>query len=269
MERREIGATGLWVSALGLGTVKLGRDQGVKYPTRFTIPDDRQARSLLSRAQQLGINLIDTAPAYGSSEQRLGELLGKTRPDWVICTKVGEEFEHGESRYDFTPEHVRTSVERSLRRLNTDYLDLVLVHSNGEDEAIISQHDPLAVLAELKRRGLVRAFGMSTKTVGGGLLAASRSDCVMITYNLDYRDEQPVLDYCASHNKGVLIKKALGSGHLSRELEDPVRANLDFILQHPAVTAIVLGTINQEHMANNGAICNALLGSRAQGTSDD
>lgn len=259
MELRQVGETGIWTSVLGLGTVKLGRDQGVKYPNQFTIPDDRQAKALLARARQLGINLIDTAPAYGSSEQRLGELIGKQRPDWVICTKVGEEFEQGESRYDFTPEHVRASIERSLLRLKTDYLDLVLVHSNGDDEAIIHQHDPLAVLGDLKKRGLIRAFGMSTKTVDGGLLAASRSDCIMLTYNLDYRDEQPVLDYCSRHNKGVLIKKALGSGHLSRELDDPVKANLDFILQHPAVTSIVLGTINQDHMANNAAICNTLL----------
>ncbi len=262
MELRQVGDTGVWVSALGLGTVKLGRDQGVKYPNRFTIPDDRQASALLTRARQLGINLIDTAPAYGNSEQRLGELLARQRRDWVICTKVGEEFEQGKSRYDFTPEHIRNSVERSLKRIQTDYLDLVMVHSSGDDEAILQRHDPLGVLAEMKRRGMIRAFGMSTKTVSGGILAASRSDCVMVTYNLDYRDEQPVLDYCSSHNKGVLIKKALGSGHLSRDLEDPVTANLDFILRHPAVTSIVLGTINQDHLANNVAICNALLSSQ-------
>ncbi len=259
MELRQLGNTGIWISVLGLGTVKLGRDQGVKYPKQFIIPDDRQARALLARARELGINLIDTAPAYGSSEQRLGELLHKQRPDWVICTKVGEEFERGESRYDFTPEHVRASVERSLARLRTDYLDLVLVHSNGDDAAIIHQHDPLAVLGDLKKRGVIRAFGMSTKTVEGGLLAASRSDCVMVTYNLDKRDEQPVLDYCSHHNKGVLIKKALGSGHLSRELEDPVRANMKFIFDHDAVSAIVLGTINLRHLASNVATCNAVV----------
>ncbi len=252
------------VSALGLGTVKLGRDQGVKYPGHFTIPDDRTATALLARARQLGINLLDTAPAYGNSEQRLGDLLGEQRGDWVICTKVGEEFEQGKSSFDFTPEHILSSVERSLKRLKTDYLDLVLVHSNGDDEAIIRNWDPLAQLAELKRRGMIRAIGMSTKTVEGGLLAASRADCVMVTYNLDYRDELPVLDYCAAHNKGVLVKKALGSGNFSRDLEDPVTANLHFILQHSAVTSIVLGTINQNHLASNVAICNTQLSRQAK-----
>ena len=69
---RPLGSTGLRVSPLGLGTVKLGRDQGVKYPNGFTIPDDAAARALLDQARALGINLIDTAPAYGVSEQRLG-----------------------------------------------------------------------------------------------------------------------------------------------------------------------------------------------------
>ena len=72
---RPLGDTGLQVSALGLGTVKLGRDQGVKYPSGFTIPDDREARALLDLARDLGINLIDTAPDYGRSEERLGPLL--------------------------------------------------------------------------------------------------------------------------------------------------------------------------------------------------
>ena len=125
---RALGDTGIAVSALGLGTVKLGRDQGVKYPEGFTIPDDRAATALLDQARELDINLIDTAPAYGNSEQRLGKLLKGQRANWVICSKVGEEFENGQSRFDFSPEHTRASVIRSLRRLNTDVIDMVLVH---------------------------------------------------------------------------------------------------------------------------------------------
>jgi len=86
---RHLAGTDISVSALGLGTVKIGRDQGVKYPTGFTIPDDAAVRNLLATAHDLGINLLDTAPAYGSSETRLGQLLGK-RQDWVIVTKTGE-----------------------------------------------------------------------------------------------------------------------------------------------------------------------------------
>jgi hypothetical protein len=102
------------VSPLGLGTVKLGRDQGVKYPNGFTIPGD-EARLLLAQARELGINLIDTAPAYGRSEERLGPLLRGQRDEWVIVSKVGEEFDDGQSRFDFSAAHTRRSVERSLQ----------------------------------------------------------------------------------------------------------------------------------------------------------
>ena len=181
---RPLGNTGLIVSPLGLGTVKLGRDQGVKYPNGFTIPDDAAARALLDQARALGINLIDTAPAYGVSEQRLGPLLRGQREDWVIVSKVGEEFENGQSRFDFSPAHTRLSVERSLQRLETDRIDLVLVHSDGNDLAILQSSGVYETLAELKREGKLRAFGLSGKTVEGGLLALERGDCAMVTYNL-------------------------------------------------------------------------------------
>ena len=86
---------------------------GVKYPERFTIPDDAAAARLIDKARELGINLIDTAPAYGCSESRLGQLLAGQRDSWVICSKVGEEFDNGESRFDFSPEHTLISVERA------------------------------------------------------------------------------------------------------------------------------------------------------------
>ena len=200
------------VSVLGLGTVKLGRNEALKYPQAFTIPTDQEAQALLSLARSRGINLIDTAPAYGNSEERLGKLLKGQREHWLICTKVGEEFNRGQSSYYFDPEHTRASLERSLRRLNTDILDIVLVHSDGNDEAIIKDYGTLDVLAEMKQEGKIRSFGMSTKTVTGGLLAAEQCDVVMMTWNLSYHDEVPVIDRCLELNKGVLIKKALASG---------------------------------------------------------
>lgn len=249
MKRRTLGATGIQVSPLGLGTVKLGRDQDVKYPTAFTIPDDQAAGKLLRRARELGINLLDTAPAYGNSEQRLGELLSGQTQDWVICSKVGEEFNNGQSHFDFTPENTRRSVLRSLKRLQRDYLDIVLVHSDGNDVDIIERYGTLQVLAGLKKEGLIRAVGFSGKTLAGGLRAAEQSDVMMVTYNLDYKDEVELLDYCATHNKGVLIKKALASGHLGED----VGAGLRFVLQHPAASSVIVGTINPTHLAANVA----------------
>ncbi len=258
LPKRPLGQTGMEVSLLGLGTVKLGRNQGVKYPQSFKIPDDKEAATLIALAKDNGINLIDTAPAYGNSEQRLGKLLAGQRQDWLICTKVGEEFNNGESRYDFSTEHTRSSVERSLQRLNTDFLDIVLIHSDGNDEEILQRHGTLDTLAALKKEGKIRAIGMSTKTVKGGLLAAEQSDVVMITWNLQYDAEIPVADYCHQHGKGVLIKKALASGHAAKSqganvnaLGDPIKQCFQMIFAHPGVSSAIVGTINPNHLRTN------------------
>ena len=88
----------------------------LKYPNRFKLPSDREIRALFEEARALGINFIDTAPAYGTSEEKIGKFL-PDRQDWIIGTKVGEEFNAGESHFDFSGAHTRESVERSLRRL--------------------------------------------------------------------------------------------------------------------------------------------------------
>lgn len=257
---RPLGSTGLMVSPLGLGTVKLGRDQGVKYPNGFRIPDDAQARQLIGLAQDLGINLIDTAPAYGISEQRLGPLLQGLRNQWVIVSKVGEEFINGQSHFDFSPEHTRLSVERSLKRLQTDRIDLVLVHSDGRDVDILRNSGVYETLAELKREGKILGYGLSGKTVEGGLLALDQGDCAMVTYNLNEQAERPVLDYAASHTKGILIKKALASGHAClKPGEDPVRASFELLFAHPGVSAAIVGTINPQHLSDNVDIAAAVL----------
>jgi len=255
---RELGNTALQTSALGLGTVKLGRNQGVKYPQGFELPDDREAAALLQQARDLGINLIDTAPAYGSSEERLGTLLRGQRKAWIICSKVGEEFQHGVSHYDFSPEHTRRSVERSLRRLGTDVIDIVLVHSDGNDMEIIQRWGTLEALAELKKAGLIRAFGMSSKTVAGGQAAARVCDVVMLTYNLAQREEAAVLDTCLELGTGALVKKALASGHLA-QMKDPVQASMDLVFSHPGTGAAIVGTITPAHLAANVAAVRRVL----------
>jgi aryl-alcohol dehydrogenase-like predicted oxidoreductase len=261
---RPLGNTGLQVSALGLGTVKLGRNQGLKYPGTFSLPDEHSAAALLDRARELGINLIDTAPAYGSSEKRLGHILAGQRQDWVICSKVGEEFEQGQSRFDFSPEHLRTSVHRSLRHLNSDVIDILLLHSDGNDLQLLEQRGTLELLAQLKSEGLIRAFGISTKSVAGGLAAARACDVVMLTYNPLQREELPVLEACAELKCGALIKKVLASGHLpvaadGTETADPVQASMDLVLSHPGTSAAIVGTISQVHLLANVAAARRAL----------
>ncbi len=252
IQKMMLGNTNISVSQIGLGTVKFGRNEKINYPETFALPSDKEILTLLDCAQTLGINILDTAPAYGTSEERLGKLLNSQRQNWVLCTKVGEEFIHGESFFDFSAVSLRKSIERSLRRLHTDYLDIVLVHSNGEDKKIIEQDAVFLTLADLKQAGLVRAFGMSTKTIEGGLLAVDQSDVIMVTYNPAYTVEQPVIAYAHQKKKGIFIKKALASGHLQKIAnQDPIQTAMQFIFQEPGVSSVILGTLNPAHLTYN------------------
>ena len=250
MERRPLGQSGIETSLLGLGTVKFGRTRGLKHPRPFSLPTDAEARRLLATARSLGVNLLDTAPAYGASERRLGELLAGQRHEWVVATKVGEEFDGMGSNFNFTPEHIAMSVRRSLRRLRTDRLDVVLIHSNGDDERIIGGLGALDCLADLKAQGLIRAVGMSHKTVAGGRAAlAAGADVIMAAVNAAYLAEVELIAEARAWGCGVLVKKALNSGRAQP-------ASLNRVADHPGVSSILVGTLNPEHLVENArALC--------------
>jgi aryl-alcohol dehydrogenase-like predicted oxidoreductase len=254
MQKVNITNTDINVSVLGLGTVKLGRNTAVKYPTTFNIPDDKTAFAILHTAAEQGINLLDTAPAYGNSEARLGELIKHTSNEWIISTKVGEIFNPatGQSIYNFSPEHIQISIENSLRRLQRDYLDIVLVHSNGDDENIIQNYGALDTLNQLKQKGLIRATGMSTKTVDGGILAAKCADIIMVAHSLTYQQDIPVIEYAGQHKKSIFIKKAFDSGNCTlTSPEKSIQKTFDHIYKNSGVSSIILGSINPEHIKNN------------------
>lgn len=260
MPRKRLGRTDIEISSFGLGTVKFGRNQSLKYPNQFELPDDQQLRDLLACARDYGVNLLDTAPAYGYSEERLGDLLKKERKEWVISTKVGEEFEPnkfdtgGKSWFDFSAKHTRLSVERSMRRLRTDYLDLVLIHSDGNDVGILTQTPVIQTLQQLKQEGWIRAFGISSKTLEGSLVAADMCDAIMMVYTANYTDELPAIEKSARQNVAILLKKVLDSGHICHDAqpaEDPIQAALDFAYAHPGVTSAILGTVNLQHLRAN------------------
>jgi aryl-alcohol dehydrogenase-like predicted oxidoreductase len=282
MPRQRLGQTDLEVSTVGLGTVKFGRNQSLKYPTPFELPSDEQIRKLLDCAYSMGVNFIDTAPAYGYSEERLGDALRKTRKEWIISTKVGEEFtpnkftNQGQSHFDFSAQHTRMSVERSLRRLRTDYLDLVLIHSDGNDIQVLQDTEVLHTLQQLKQEGWIRALGMSGKTLEGGLLAAQLCDAVMVTYNASAPGEAPVIAKAAELGKGVLLKKVLASGQICHDASAPeagrpnsdqepdaIQRALNFAYAARGVTSAIIGTLNEQHLRDN--LCKA-LSAQALGT---
>lgn len=248
LPQRQLGNTGMSVSVLGLGTVKLGRREGVRYPAPFELPSDAEARRLLDTARALGINLIDTAPAYGTSEVRLGGLLRNHRNAWCLCTKVGESFADGASTYDFSPEHVQASVKRSLQRLHTDRLDIVLIHSDGNDLDILDGLGTLDCLRDLKSRGWIRAVGISHKTIPGAQRAiALGCDVIMATLNLADQSEAELIARAGAAGCGVLVKKALASGHSGMD-------SLRFAAGAEGVSSVIVGTISPAHLQENAAV---------------
>ena len=241
------------VSPIGLGTVKIGRTMGLKYPQAFELPDDDAVMRLLDIGSDLGINLLDTAPAYGKSEARLGEIL-KQRGDrdaWVISTKAGERFEDGESRFDFSAEGIIASCERSLVWLATDRVDCLLLHSDGLAEAEFGESGAFDALDELKARGLVRAVGVSVKTASGALVAAGRSDVLMIEYSLAEPGMGGSITRACERGAGVFVKKALASGRVGDGHGVSADEAFGFVFAEPGVTSVVVGTLNPEHLREN------------------
>ncbi len=254
MDKITLGNTGLNVSRLGLGTVKFGRNQGVKYPQGFELPTEEFLADFLKHAKSLGINMLDTAPAYGTSEERLGRLLKDQRKDWIIVGKAGEEFENGDSFYNFTPDHFEMSLERSLKRLDTDYIDALLIHSDGSDMDILQNDALIRKMHDFKDQGLVKAIGASTKSADGGVKCLELMDICMAMYTQDYQNEKPVLDYAATNNKSVILKKVLSSGHNSN-----IENAMKFAFEHVGTSAVIIGTINPDHLKQNITALNAAL----------
>ena len=245
MRDRTLGRTGFRVSPIGFGAFKIGRNQGAKYPAGYELPDDAAVERLLNAVLDAGISYIDTAPAYGLSEERIGRFLARRRGEFVLSTKVGETFTDGKSSFDFSSAGIRASVQRSLLRLQTDAIDVVFIHSDGNDLAILNRSDAVATLLELKASGVVRAIGMSGKTVEGALESLKWADVLMVEYHLQDRSHEQVITAAAERGVGVVVKKGLAAGHLSAA--DALR----FVLGNPHVASMVVGGLNVDHIRAN------------------
>ena len=245
MDHRRLGRSDLLVSPLGFGAFKIGRNEATKYPGSYELPDDASVARLLNGVLDLGINFIDTAPAYGLSEQRIGAALSGRRQEFVLSTKVGETWANGRSDFDFSAEGVRASVHRSLQRLDTDVLDIVFIHSSGEDVAILEETDAVATLRGLRDEGLVRAIGLSGKTVEGARAALAWADVIMVEYHLDDRSHAAIIADAADADVGVVVKKGLASGHL--DAGEAIR----FVLATPGIGSLVVGGLDLDHLREN------------------
>jgi aryl-alcohol dehydrogenase-like predicted oxidoreductase len=219
MKYRPLGRTGLTVSEIGFGGWGIG---GVTPgATSYGEVDDALSLKALHRALDLGIAFFDTSNLYGNghSEELIGEAFAGRRDKVVIATKAGR------SDYDteaYEPSQLRRSVEASLRRLRSDYVDVVQVHSLSSMD-VLRQHDVMGTLRGLKAEGKIRAVGISVKAPGEAVPAIRElgAEVVQVNFNLvDQRaSEGEVLTVARELGAGVIARTPLCFGMLSGKVE--------------------------------------------------
>lgn len=216
MKYRRLGITGLEVSEIGFGA--WGISGNVNDTIAYGPTDDAESKLSLKRAFELGITFYDTADFYGfgHSEDLIGQVLKEVRSQVIIATKVG--LLDAKGTQDFSPRHIKQSVEASLKRLRTDYIDLYQLHNPSLD--ILDQNDAiLSVLQSLQTAGKVRAFGISVRSPDDGLLAVTKFGfrCIQVNFNLvDQRAlENGLFTLCEKQSVGVIIRTPLCFGFLT------------------------------------------------------
>lgn len=215
MKYRSLGGTGLVVSEIGFGAWGIGgRTSG---HTSYGDTDDRTSLAALRRALDRGITFFDTSSAYGGghSEELIGQAFEGDRSRVVIATKAG--YDSWDRPPDFSPEAIVASVEGSLRRLRTDYIDLLQLH-NAPREAL-EAGAALAALRDLQAAGKIRAWGMSTKSPAEAMEALRDAQAPVIQVNFNMMDIRAVtgglLEEAARRGAGVIGRTPLCFGFLS------------------------------------------------------
>ena len=219
MKYRELGNSGIKVSVVGQGTWALGGDF-------FGDVDLENGIRAIHRSLDLGVNLVDTAPAYGQhfeAELAVGRALKGRRDKVVIATKCGVHRIMGEYVRCLSPMVVRQELENSLRRLQTDYIDIYLIHWPDLNFGI---DDALDLLAEFKKEGKIRTGGVSNFNVEQIKLAQQKADisCVQPPCNLFNQSsiDNGIMPYCAEHGIGIMTYGSLGGGILTGKITKPI-----------------------------------------------
>jgi aryl-alcohol dehydrogenase-like predicted oxidoreductase len=210
-----LGNTALRVSGLGLGTVEIGMDYGIPTDGHHLRPAEQDAIRLLNEALDLGVNFIDTARVYGTSEEVIGRALEHRRKEYVIATKLApvrvEDLQGSGLR-----DQVRSSVTESLRKLRTDWIDLLLIHS-APAGVLENADELLSFMDELRQEGKVRYIGASVyEEAGPAALRRGGFDCLQIAYSaLDRSPEEVTLPLAVRTGVGIVARSVLLKGALT------------------------------------------------------
>jgi aryl-alcohol dehydrogenase-like predicted oxidoreductase len=281
---RVLGRTGADVTILSYGAMELrGRPRGPEVAAE-------DAGRLLNAVLDGGINLIDTSPDYGRSEELIGRYIGHRRDEFFLASKCGCPLEPpADTRppyaHDYSAGNVRADVEQSLWRMGTDRLDLVQVHMSPS-KATLEENHTVETLKDLQAEGKVRFIGMS------GILpnlpdhiAMGVFDVFQIPYSAVQRDHEELITEAADADAGTFIRGGAARGALSEDknwgagplsqgrgvgqrnwedsgvadlLSEAGMGNMEFVLRftlsHPGLSTTIVGTSNPAHLAGNIAV---------------
>ncbi len=269
MQTRQFGNTDMQLTRLGLGLSEIGY--------RLTMAQEARASLVLNTALDGGINFLDTSACYNISEDLIGRAVSHRRNDYFLATKFGHASGDWQGA-DWTRETLRHSIERSLKRLNTDYIDLLQMHSPPLD--VLKQGDAIEELQAAQQAGKVRYIGLSNDNeaahwaVESGLFASLQT-----SFNLVDQAALAtgLLAKAKAAGMGVIIKRPIANGAWAAAVspsdyaaeyfaraqtmrEDPAVANIavdrillamGFTFAHPDVDVAIIGTQNPAHVLAN------------------
>jgi aryl-alcohol dehydrogenase-like predicted oxidoreductase len=268
MKLNTLGRTGLQVTELGYGTGQL-RGAGLwgGHPI-----EPQQADKMLNMVLDAGINLIDTANVYGNAEDYIGRFIAARRAAYVLATKCGctlvpvDGIQH-EVRRDWTPAQLEQSIDRSLRRMRTDYVDLLQYHNPTVDD--FEKHDLGRVMEDARAAGKTRFLGISTSLPHlPYFLKLGLFDVFQIPYSALEREHEAWISEVVQHNVGTIIRGGVAKGGPVKGGEQQgkwERAKLDdlldgspritfmlrYTLTHPGLHCNIVATINPENFQQN------------------
>ncbi len=268
METRTLGRTGMEVSRLGIGLSEIGYE--------LTPADVAQASSVLNGALDLGINFLDTAACYMISEETVGATVASRRDEFFLATKAG----HVAGDYQgeaWTAQTVRDSIDRSLKRMRTDYVDIVQLHSCDVD--ILERGEVIEALQQAQQAGKTRFIGYSgDNDAAQWAVDSGYFDTLQTSFNLvDQNARRGLLAAAKAQDMGVIIKRPIANGSWARakspsgyadqywargqrmaalgQLPDapanPIVLALGFTMAHQEVDTAIVGTQNPDHLAAN------------------
>lgn len=289
MKRRPFGSTGMQVSEIGLGAWQLANPD-------WHLHDTDEALRIVHAALEAGCTFFDTAPGYGAgrSETLLGQALRPVRQDVVICTKFSHHRPDG--GYDFDAAHIRSVLEGSLRRLQTDYVDILLLHNPPRALMDGRSAPQYAELERLKAEGKLREYGVSLdwREELELVIETTQSKAIEVMYNVFYQEPQAAFQRAQERGVGLIVKVPLDSGWLSGRYRSDSRftdvrqrwspeviarrgalveqfaalvppgtslahAALQYILAHPAVSTVIPGPKSVAQARDNFAAAGGRL----------